>query len=83
MATFGPGKWRRSDSESGRVYAILRLCMHLHTLVTKGVHAGSPMIPPTLVLPEQRSRTDDHWMQHHADLTRFGRRPAIPLTLPA
>ncbi len=79
MGTFGPGKRRRSDRERGRVHAIPSLCLDLYTLVTKEMDAGPPMIPPAPVLPEERSRTDDHWMQQHADLAWFRRRPALPL----
>ena len=77
MGTFGTGKRRRSVGERG----IPRLHLDLHALVAKQLHAGASMRPATPVTPEDRSRTDRHWMQQHAHLTRFGRRPAIPLAL--
>ena len=48
-------------------------------LQAKQLEAGTPMNPATPVMPEERSRTDDHWMQQHAHLARLCRRPAIPL----
>jgi len=79
MGAFGPGKRRRSDRECGRVQTIPRLRLNLYTKVPQEVDAGPPMIPPAPVLPEERSRTDDHRMEQYADLAWFRLRTAIAL----
>ena len=81
MGTLSTGKRRGSDGWSGRVWGLRGLCLDLHALVAKQLEAGTPMNPATPVMPEERSRTDDHWMQQHAHLARLCRRPAIPLAL--
>lgn len=77
MGTLRTRKRRRSDIGSG----IPRLHLDLHPLVAEELEASTPMNPSTPVTPEDRSRTDRHWVQQHAHLTRFGRRPNIPLAL--
>lgn len=77
VGPLGARKWCGSDSAK----SLLRLHLDLHAKVPKEVDAGPPMIPTTPVLPEEQSRTDDHWMQQHADLTRLWRGSAIPLAL--
>jgi hypothetical protein len=81
MGPLGPGKQCRSNIESGRTLAIPRFCQDLYALVTKEMNAGPPMIPATPVLPEERSRADDYWMQQYTDLPRLCCCPAIPLAL--
>jgi len=77
MGTLGTGKRHGSDGESG----LPRLDLDLHPLVAQELDAGPPMNPSTPVTPEDRSRTDHHWMQQHAHLTRLCRCPTIPLAL--
>jgi hypothetical protein len=69
----GPRKQRRGNRERSSIPAIPSLCLDLDTLMAKKRDADPSMIPPAPVLPEERSRPDDHGMQQHADLTRLCR----------
>ena len=58
MGTLGTGKRR----ESGGKRWLARLYLNVYVLVTKQVDAGAPVVLSIPVTPEERSRTDDHWM---------------------
>ena len=58
-----------------------RLHLDLHPLVAQELDAGPPMLPSTPITPQERRRTDHHWMQQDADLARLCRCCATPLTL--
>ncbi len=77
MGPLSPGKRCERTGESGTS----RLHLDLHPLVAQELDASPPMIPSTPNTPEDRRRTDRHWMQQHADLARLCRCRAAPLTL--
>ena len=45
------------------------------------LHAGTPMVSPAPIAPEERGSTHRERMQQDADLARLGGGMAIPLTL--
>lgn len=55
--------------------------MDINSLVTQQVHASSPMLSATPVLPEEGLRADLERMQEDADATWFLGIAAMPLTL--
>lgn len=77
MGPLRPGKRCGRNGERD----ICRLYLDLHPLVAQELDASPPMIPSMPITPEDRRRTDHHWMQQHADLARLCRRRATPLTL--
>ena len=60
------GGWREAD---------------LDALLSHKPHAGTPMLSPAPIPPEEWGRTHLERMQQDADLARLGRRTAMPLTL--
>ncbi len=78
MRALRTGQGRRRKSWAGRETL---LHLHFHALLPKQMHAHSPMKSPTPILPEERSRTDDQWMQQHAHLARLSSSVPLPLTL--
>ncbi len=53
----------------------------LNSLGAQQAHAGSAMLPPTPILPEQGSGSHRAWMQQNTDPARFCCLPAMPLAL--
>ena len=54
---------------------------YLDTLVSHKLHAGAPVFSTAPIMPEERGRADNEWMQKNADLAGLARLAAIPLAL--
>lgn len=56
---------------------------YLSELVSHELEAGTTMLSPAPISPEERSRSDDERMQKHTHLARLRSSVAVPLTLVA
>lgn len=54
---------------------------YLDTLMSHKLHAGAPVFSAAPIMPEERGRADNEWMQKDANLTGLARLAAIPLAL--
>jgi hypothetical protein len=54
---------------------------HLNALVSHEPHTSAPVFSSAPIVPEQRGRADDEWMQKDTHLARLCCRAAMPLTL--
>jgi hypothetical protein len=66
----------------GAALAKWTLCLpHLDVLIMQKPHAGSPMLSPAPILPEERRTSDGEEMEEDTDLARLCGGVTIPLAL--